>query len=72
MRTARYNKTQSEWIALAQDVQIIAELATPQTIQLTPQEVALLKGQNNLWCDSGDTAVTYYADIQRYIDKKLS
>lgn len=47
-------------------------LATPQTYQLTPQEVALLKGQNNLWCDSGNIDVSYYADIQKYIDKKLS
>lgn len=53
-------------------VQLCYELATPQTIQLTPQEVALLKGQNNLWCDSGNIDVSYYADIQKYIDNKLS
>lgn len=52
-------------------VQLVYELATPQTIQLTPQEVELLKGQNNLWCDSGNIEVTYKADIQKYIEKKL-
>ena len=52
-------------------VQLVYELATPQTYQLTPQEVELLLGQNNVWSDGGDTAVTYYADIQAYIEKKL-
>lgn len=32
-----------------QGVQFVCELATPQTYQLTPTEVALLKGQNNIW-----------------------
>lgn len=59
------------WLA-ENPLQVVYELATPQTIQLTPQEVALLKGQNNLWCDSGEIEVNYYADIQRYINKKLS
>lgn len=53
--------TVAEWQAyLAQNpLQLCYELATPQTIQLTPQEVALLKGTNNLWCDSGEIQVTY-------------
>jgi hypothetical protein len=47
-------------------------LAEPITYQLTPTEVKSLLGQNNIFADTGDTAVTYRADIQRYIDKKLS
>ena len=46
-------------------------LATPQTYQLTPTEVQLLLGTNNVWSD-GDVTVAYNADIQRYIDKKLA
>jgi hypothetical protein len=46
-------------------------LAQPQTYQLTPTEVSLLLGQNNVWSD-GNVTVTYNADIQRYIEKKLS
>ena len=31
----------------------------PQTYQLTPQEVNALKGQNNIWADTGNVSVTY-------------
>lgn len=50
---------------------IVYPLATPQTYQLTPQEIAVLLGSNNVWSDCGDTRVVYSADIQKYIDKKL-
>lgn len=39
---------------------IIYELATPVTYQLTPQQITALKGQNNVWCDTGNTTVTYW------------
>lgn len=58
------------WLA-NNPTQIVYPLATPQTYQLTPTEVSLLLGQNNVWSD-GDVVVTYNADIQRYIEKKLS
>lgn len=53
-------------------VQLVYELATPQTYQLDPTEVDLLLGQNNLWTDCGSVEVTYKADIQRWVLKKLS
>lgn len=37
---------------------ICYELATPQTYQLTPQEVELLTGTNNVWSDASDTELT--------------
>ena len=43
-------------------VQVVYELATPQTCQLTPQEVRTLLGTNNLWADCGDVSVTYRVD----------
>lgn len=52
-------------------VQLCYELATPQTIQLTPQEVKLLLGTNNIWSD-GKVTLTYNADIQRWVEKKLN
>lgn len=52
-------------------VQLCYELATPQIIQLTPQEVELLTGTNNVWSD-GNVTLVYNADIQRYIEKKLN
>ena len=33
------------------------ELATPQVVQLTPQEVKTLVGENNIWVDSGEVDV---------------
>ena len=47
-------------------------LLTPTTYQLTPTQVALLLGTNNVWCDTGDTQVTYKADVQRWVQKQLS
>lgn len=43
-------------------VQLVYALATPQTYQLTPQEIQLLAGENNLWADTGNTTLTYLAD----------
>ena len=37
------------------------KLATPQTIQLTPQEINLLKGVNNIWTDGDSIELTYKA-----------
>ena len=42
-------------------VQLCYELATPQTIQLTPTEVTLLLGENNLFSD-GEMTLVYLAD----------
>ena len=39
-------------------VQVVYELATPLTYQLTPQEVEALVGTNNVWSSSGDVSVT--------------
>lgn len=42
---------------------IVYVLAEPQTFQLSPTEVMLLQGENNLWSDAnGDLSLTYYAD----------
>ena len=53
-------------------VQLVYELATPITYTLTPQEIRTLLGTNNIWADTGDTAVVYKADTKRYIDKKFA
>lgn len=41
---------------------VVYPLATPVTCQLTPQEVQLLAGENNIWADCGPTTLTYLAD----------
>ena len=40
-------------------------------IQLSPQAINTLVGVNNVWADSGDSEVEYYANAKLYIDKKL-
>lgn len=51
------------------NLQVVYELATPQTYQLTPQEVSSLLGINNIWADTGNTNVEYRADTVLYADK---
>ena len=46
------------WLA-SNPMQLCYELATPQTYQLTPQQVQLLLGTNHLWSDGGEITVTY-------------
>jgi len=48
---------------------VVYPIATPQTYQLTPTEVSTLLGQNNIWCDCGDTTVDYRADTKLYIEQ---
>lgn len=53
-------------------VQLVYEVAEPQTIQLTPTEVSTLLGDNNIYADAGSVSVVYRADVGLYIDKRLS
>jgi hypothetical protein len=53
-------------------VQLVYELATPQTYQLTAQQLKTLLGQNNVWADAGDISVKYNADTKLYIDNKIT
>lgn len=59
------------WLA-DNNLEVVYLLAEPITYQLTPHEVKSLFGQNTIYADTGDTSVEYRADIQRYIDKRLS
>ena len=43
-------------------VQVVYRLATPTTIQLTPQEVAALEGLNTVFSDCGDVEVCFNHD----------
>jgi hypothetical protein len=44
------------------DVEFVYELATPIEYDITPQQVQMLLGDNNVWCNTGDTTLTYYSD----------
>lgn len=52
--------------------QVVYELATPVTVQLTATEVALLYAYDTLWADTGDLALTYDASgVLRIANGKL-
>lgn len=42
--------------------QVVDLGGTPTTIQLTPAQLPLLAGENYVWCDAGDTTMTYMAE----------
>lgn len=42
--------------------QVVYTLETPQIYRVDPIKVATLEGYNNVWSDTGDVAVDYYAD----------
>jgi hypothetical protein len=50
-----------EQYAAGTPVTVCYKLATPQTIQLTPQQVELLQGENNIFSD-GEMTLVYLAD----------
>jgi hypothetical protein len=52
--------------------EVYIPFATPTEIQLTPQEIRTLLGENNIWSDGGDMEVEYPADTKTYIDTKIA
>lgn len=59
----RYS-TVEDFIAGNQGVQLVYELAEPITIQLTPQQISTLAGENNIWSNASDSvSVTIPSNI---------
>lgn len=58
--------TVAEWKSLlaTTNLQVVYELATPQTYQLTPQQIDLLLGTNHLWSD-GEISVVWHKDLTK-------
>ena len=50
---------------------VVYPLETPQTYNLTTQEVELLAGQNNVWADTGDISITYGHDPNKLVNPTL-
>lgn len=48
--------------------QVVYVLDTPQTIDLDPQQITTLKGDNNVWSDAGDVTLeySYYEETEGY------
>jgi len=53
-------------------LQVAYELATPTTISLASQNIDLLHGDNVITSNAKTVNASYKADVQLYIDKKLS
>lgn len=51
--------TAEEFTTLVTGQKMVFELATPQTISLTPTEVMMLENNNTIWADSGRVQLTY-------------
>ena len=51
-------------------VQLVYELATPQTYQLTPQQVNTLVGTNNVWSKQGNIELSYHIPITNLLVKR--
>ena len=64
--------TASDFTTAMNGVQLVYELATPQTYQLTAQQVKSLLGENRVWADTGDVDVHYVRDLTITIDDILS
>lgn len=54
------------------NTQVLAPIASSVSYELTAQQVALLKGVNNVWADTGDVSLEYPADTKLYIDARVA
>ena len=63
-----------EWVAMCdeQPIQMVYTLKEPYTIQLTPQQLSLMRGDSVLITTGGETTVGYRISLQRYIDDKFA
>ena len=60
-----------EWLQ-SNPIQIVYRLSSPIEYDITPQQIELLKGVNNVWNSAGGlTEVEYKADTKLYIDNLL-
>lgn len=52
--------------------EVVYKLATPTEVSLTPTEITTLYGNNVIWADSGDMAITYVRDTSIAINDALN
>lgn len=69
--TAKSAEEFKAWLA-ENPVHVVYQTAEEHAIQLTPRQLDMLKGDNNVWSDSGDTSIVYIADTKLYIDNAVA
>ena len=57
------NMTATEFLNAVNGSQLVYELATPQTYQLTAQQIEALLGVNNLWSSEGEVTLSYTENV---------
>ena len=67
IRDDNYNDVTS-WLSAVGNNQVVFELETPITIQLSSTQITALLNENNIWCDTnGDTEVKYILSVGKTI-----
>lgn len=64
--------TVSDFVESISGQTIVYEIATPTEVSLTPTEITTLYGNNVIWADSGDMAITYVRDTSIAINDALN
>ena len=65
----------SDFISSVSGSKIVYLIATPVTYTLTPQEITMLCKENNIFADTGQTAISYYdnqTSTDPYVDYSLT
>lgn len=65
------DKETADGILALERPQIVYKIGNPITYQLTPAQINTLLGMNNIWADTGDTAVQYRADTELFVRKSI-
>lgn len=58
----------SDFLSNRGNEEVVFEIETPQTYQLTPTEVNTLLGVNNIFADTGDVSVQYSVDLNSLVN----
>ena len=70
LRRSVYGKTQTEWVSLAIDIQVVLPLETPIELDLTPAQLTLLEGTNILTAD-GTINLTYLGSMASNVQSEI-
>ena len=67
-----FGTTAADWKSFlaSNNLQIMYPLATPQTYQLTPQQVNTLVGTNTVWSEQGNIELSYHIPITNLLVKR--
>lgn len=65
-----YNMTQSQWISLGINIQILITLSTPIEVNIDPIEFRTFYKNNTYFTNSGKLDVEYRLDLAAYVDNQ--